>query len=134
MLNSCKNSVKILKIACIHAGMVANEGITKNALLDQKTMYFFHTGKIIILLAVMILALLYCRMTSGSLRILTSFAEDYISKIEALKSEWNVDQILERDFEKRRHGFHLAMQIVMAAYNELIEAKEVIPLQVHLKR
>jgi len=39
MLNSCKNSVKILKIACIHAGTVANEGITKNALLDH-----FHTG------------------------------------------------------------------------------------------
>jgi len=39
MLNSCKNSVKILKIACIHA----NEGITKNALLDQKNDVFFLT-------------------------------------------------------------------------------------------
>jgi len=44
MLNSCKNSVKILKMACIHAGTVANEGITKNALLDQKTDVYFHTG------------------------------------------------------------------------------------------
>jgi len=44
MLNQCKNSVKILKIACIHVGTVANEGITKNALLDQKTNVFFHTG------------------------------------------------------------------------------------------
>jgi len=44
MLNSCKNSVKILKIACIHKGTVANESITKNALLDQKTNLFFHKG------------------------------------------------------------------------------------------
>jgi len=44
MLNSCKNSVKILKIACIQVGTVANEGITKNALLDQKTDVFFCTG------------------------------------------------------------------------------------------
>jgi len=43
MLNSCKNSVKILKIVCIQAGMAANEGITKNALLDQKNDVFFHT-------------------------------------------------------------------------------------------
>jgi len=41
MLNSCKNSIKILKIACKDVGTVANEGITKNALLDQKLMYFF---------------------------------------------------------------------------------------------
>jgi len=44
MLNSYKNNVKILKIACIHTGTVANEGITKNVLLDQKTDVFFHTG------------------------------------------------------------------------------------------
>jgi len=45
MLNSCKNSIKILKIACIHKGTVANEGITKNALLDQKIDIFFHTNE-----------------------------------------------------------------------------------------
>jgi len=44
MLNSCKNSVKILKIACVHAVTVANEGNLENAFLDQKT-FFFLTGR-----------------------------------------------------------------------------------------
>jgi len=52
MLNSCKNSVKILKIACIYAGTVANEGITKNALLDNKNEVFFHTGYLVMTLIV----------------------------------------------------------------------------------
>jgi len=47
MLNSCENSAKILKIACIHLGTVANEDTTKNALLDQKTDVFFQTGLIL---------------------------------------------------------------------------------------
>jgi len=35
MLNSCKNSVKILKIASVHRAMVAKDGEEKNAFFDM---------------------------------------------------------------------------------------------------
>ena len=58
------------------------------------------------------------------LRVLTSFADDYLTKADIVQPDDNpssVEAILSSWKEKRKLGFNLTLQVVFAAYVDLLE-------------
>ena len=62
------------------------------------------------------------------LRVLTSFADDYLTKADIVQpdipnpdSPNPVDSILNSLKEKRKFGFNLILQVIFAAYVDLLE-------------
>lgn len=60
---------------------------------------------------------------SGPLRVLSSFAKDYLPKLDPFYEDWDVEKILRNDGDKCRHGFDLAMRIAMAAYHDILDGR-----------
>ncbi len=53
------------------------------------------------------------------LQLLSSFAEEYITKIDIAKSDWPSSFSLLK--EKQKCGFNLMLQVISVAYSDLLE-------------
>ena len=61
--------------------------------------------------------------TKDLLAVLSSFAEEFLNKTEIEQSDWptNASEILNSPLEKRKFGFNLSLQVIFAAYVEMLE-------------
>jgi hypothetical protein len=60
---------------------------------------------------------------SGALKILSSFARDYLLELEPFYRNWNAEKILKEEKVRRQLGCGLLLRVVGAACRELLSER-----------